>query len=124
MPFDELRRPVQAAMTQPGDCKCAGTMVLQHRLDGTLVLLRTTGGKRQRNRTQIKLEQPIAQSRLVVVVTLRLRLGDDGDLSLVETKPLIDRAQLRLGGLRIGQKDAAGAAFDDRWSDARALHVG
>src|SRR3546814_14711863 len=45
---------------------------------------------------------------------LGLRGGDDFDLPPVEAEALVDRANLRLGRLRVRQEDADGAALDDR----------
>ncbi len=56
---------------------------------------------------------------MVVVVALGLRGGDDFDLPTVEAKALVDRANLRLGRLRVGQENPARAAFDDRGRDGR-----
>src|SRR3546814_19766210 len=54
---------------------------------------------------------------------LGLRGGDDFDLPPVEAETLVDRANLRLGRLRVRQEDADGAALDDRGSDAGVLDV-
>src|SRR3546814_3175468 len=52
-----------------------------------------------------------------------LRGGDDFDLPPVEAEALVDRANLRLGRLRVGEENAARAALDDRGRDARILDV-
>lgn len=81
-------------------------------------------GKGQRGWPQVEVEQAIAQARLVVVVTLGLRGRHDLDLARVQPEAFIDRADLRLGGLRVRQKNPTGAAFDHRRGNARILDVG
>ena len=53
---------------------------------------------------RVEVEQAIAQTRLVVVVPLGLRGRHDLDLARVQPKAFVDRANLRLGGLRIRRK--------------------
>ncbi len=60
---------------------------------------------------------------MVVVVLLGLRGGDDLYLPAVEAETFVDRANLRLGRLRVRQEDADGAALDDRGRDAGVLDV-
>mgnify|MGYP001488885894 CR=1 FL=1 len=60
---------------------------------------------------------------MVVVVALGLRGGDDLDLPAVEPETLIDRANLRLGRLRVRQEDAACAALDDGRRDRRTVDI-
>ncbi len=61
---------------------------------------------------------------MVVVVALGLRGRHDLDLARVQPEALVDRADLRLGRLRVGQKNPTGAAFDHRRGNARILDVG
>ena len=60
--------------------------------------------QRQRRRPQVEVEQAVSETGLVVVVALGLRGGDDFDLPPVEAEALVDRANLRLGRLRVRQK--------------------
>ena len=87
-------------------------------INGALVLRRGSARKGQRRRPQVEVEQAVAEAGLVVVVALRNGRGDDLDLPPVESETLVDRANLRLGGLRVRQKEAARAALDDRGRDA------
>src|SRR3546814_16026982 len=66
-------------------------------------LFRSRGRARegQRRRPQVEVEHAVAETGLVVVVALGLRGGDDFDLPPVEAEALVDRANLRLGRLRV-----------------------
>src|SRR3546814_3865260 len=88
-----------------------------------LVLRRGRAREGQRRRPQVEVEQAVAETGLVVVVALGPRGGDDFDLPPVEAEALVDRANLRLGRLRVRQEDADGAALDDRGRDAGVLDV-
>ncbi len=110
-------------MAQPraGEAGCAG--LRQHAVYVALVLRCGCACEGERGRPQVEVEQAIAKARLVVVVLLGLRGGDDLDLPAVEAEALIDRANLRLGRLRVGQENPNGAAFDDGRRDAGVLNV-
>src|SRR3546814_4762700 len=110
-------------MAQPGarEAGCAG--VQQQAVYVALVLRRGRAREGQRRRPQVEVEQAVAETGLVVVVALGLRGGDDFDLPPVEAEALVDRANLRLGRLRVRQEDADGAALDDRGRDAGVLDV-
>ena len=110
-------------MAQPGGCE-AGRQSRLHRVDVALVLRCRGASEGQCDRPEVEVEQAIAQPRLVVVVALRLRGGDDLDLAGVEPEAFVDRANLRFSGLRIGEEDAARAALHDGRCDAGVLDVG
>ena len=110
-------------MAQPAPAKpCA--CVQQHAIHVALVLWGGCPGEGQRGWPRVEVEQAIAQTRLVVVVPLGLRGRHDLDLARVQPKAFVDRANLRLGGLRIREKDPTGAAFNHRRCNARILDVG
>ena len=111
-------------MAQPGGCEAGRRSRCLHRIDVALVLRRRGAGEGQCDRPQVEIEQAIAQPRLVVVIALRLRSSDDLDLAGVEPEAFVDRADLRLSGLRVGQEDAARAALRDGRCDAGVLDVG
>src|SRR5690606_12804537 len=101
--------PIEATMAQPRAGEAGSAGLRQHAVDVALVLRRGCTGKGERRWPQVEVEQAIAQARLVVVVALRDRGRHDLDLTCVQPEALVDRANLRLGGLWVGQKDAAGA---------------
>ncbi len=111
-------------MAQPGAREAGHAGVQQHAVYVALVLRRGSARKRQSRRPQVEVEQAVAEAGLVVVVALGLRGGDDFDLPPVEAEALVDRANLRLGRLRVGQENPTRAALDDRGRDARILDVG
>jgi len=88
-------------MAQPRAGEAGSAGLRQHAVDVALVLWCRCARKSERGRPQVEVEQAIAQARLVVVIALGLRGGDDFDLPAVEAEALVDRANLRLGGLRI-----------------------
>ncbi len=104
-------------MAQPRGGEAGSAGLRQHAVDVALVLRCGCAGKGERSRPQVEVEQAVSQARLVVVVLLGLRGGDDLDLPAVEAEALVDRANLWLGGLRVREKDPARAAFDDRRCD-------
>lgn len=110
-------------MAQPCAREAGRAGVQQHAIHVALVLRRGSAREGQRRQSQVEVEQAVAEAGLVVVVALGLRGGDDLDLPPVEAEALVDRANLRLGRLRVRQEDAACAAFDDRGRDARILDV-
>src|SRR5690606_37943895 len=97
----QLGRPVETAMTQPGPGETRHPGIAQHAVDGALVLGHRGTGERERDRPQIEVEQAVARAGLVVVIARGLRGGDDLDLPAVEAETLVDRANLRLGRLRV-----------------------
>src|SRR3546814_9438132 len=94
--------PVEAAMAQPRTGEAGSAGLRQHAVNVALVLRSGCARERERGRPQIKVEQAIAEARLVVVVALGLGGGDALDLPAVEAEALIDRANLRFGRLRVG----------------------
>ena len=50
---------------------------------------------------QVEVEQAIAEARLVVVIALGLCGRHDLNLAAVQAEAFVDRANLRLGGLRV-----------------------
>src|SRR3546814_18648065 len=88
-------------MAQPGAGKTEDAGIQQDAVDVALVLRGGRPRKGERGRPQVKVEQAIAQARLVVVVALRLSGRDNLDLSAVQAAALVDRANLRFGRLRV-----------------------
>src|SRR3546814_8889732 len=85
-------------MAQPRTGEAGSAGLRQHAVNVALVLRSGCARERERGRPQVEVEQAIAEARLVVVVALGLRGGDDFDLPAVEAEALVDRANLRLGG--------------------------
>lgn len=110
-------------MAQPRTGKAGSAGLRQHAVDVALVLRCGCAREGERGRPRVEVEQAIAEARLVVVVALGLRGGDDLDLPAVEAKALVDHANLRLGRLRVRQENPTGAALDDRGRDGRVLDV-
>src|SRR5690554_2251739 len=105
-------------MAQPSVRKAGDAGAQQDAVDVALILRGGGGRKSQRGRPEVKIEQTVAQTRLVVVIALGLSSCHNLDLSAVQAEAFIDCANLRLGRLRVGQENAAGAAFDNRWRNA------
>src|SRR3546814_4157918 len=80
-------------VAQPGGCEAGRRSRRFHRVNVALVLRRRSTGEGQRDRPQVEVKEAIAQPRLVVVVALGLRGGDDLDLPGVEAE---DRKSTRL----------------------------
>ena len=76
-----------------------------------------------RHLTEAEFEQPVAASRLDIVVALRRRAGEDLDLPVVEAKAPINHANLRLEGAFVRQKYPRRATFDNRRGDVRSIDV-
>ncbi len=108
------------AAAERGRRRGAGIGCGEHRVHVALVLRRGSAREGQRRRPQVKVEQAVAEAGLVVVVAfgLRWRRSRSGANSV---RNPVDRANLRLGRLWVRQEDAAGAALDDCWRDARIL---
>src|SRR5256885_15411897 len=106
---------MQATVAQPRGCEGRGIGMRsgKHRVDVALVLRRGSTREGQRRGAQVEVKQAIAETRLVVVVALGLRGGDNLDLAAVEAEAFVDRANLRLGRLRVRQEDAALGALGD-----------
>src|SRR3546814_16424228 len=98
-------------MAQPGAREAGYAGIQQHAIHVALVLRCGSAGEGQRRRPQVEVEQAVSETGLVVVVELGLRGGDDFDLPPVEAEALVDRANLRLGRLRVGEENAARAAL-------------
>src|SRR5690606_8009176 len=81
--WQQVSRPVEAAMTQPGADEPWQAGVAKHLIDCLLVLWRRGAGKRKRNRPKIEVEQAIACTGLVVVIALGLSISDDLDLPCI-----------------------------------------
>src|ERR1700674_2265646 len=100
----EFGAPAEPALAEPGRRKIKAGRGREHAINCALIVGRRRPGERQRDRTKAQIEQPIAQTRLVVVVALGLRVRNDRDLALVETEALVHAAQLGLAGLRIREE--------------------
>ena len=87
-------------MAQPRTGEAGSAGLRQHAVYVALVLRCGYAGEGERGRPQVEVEQAIAEARLVVVIALGLRGGDDFDLPAVEAEALVDRANLRFGRLR------------------------
>src|SRR5690242_17644882 len=97
--------PPQPTFAQPGLGKGRSWGAVEHTIDGPLILGSTARRKRKGDRAEPQLEEAVAEPGLVVVVALGLCVRDDRDLAIVKPEALVHGAQLRLGGLRIGQED-------------------
>ena len=91
-------------MAQPRAGEAGSAGLRQHALDVALVLRCGCAREGERGRPQVEVEQAVSQARLVVVVPLGLRGGDDFDLPRVQAEAFVDRANLRFGRLRVGQE--------------------
>src|SRR5712675_728006 len=91
-------------MGKPCGREGVAAMLAKNPLDRGLIGLLRRGGERQRDVAEAKFEQPVAASRLAVIVPLRRRAGEDLDLPVVETEAAIDRRDLRLDGSLVRQE--------------------
>ncbi len=110
-------------MAQPRAGEFAVSVVLQNALDCGVVGFRRRGAESERNRTQIKFEEPVAAPRLRVIVALGSRPRDNLDLPIIQTEMPISRGDLRFKGTLIGQEHACRTALDNRRRDSARLNI-
>src|SRR3546814_7811989 len=92
--------------------------------DARLICLRRGGGKGERHIAKPQVEQPIATSRLAVIIALGGGSTEDFDLTVVQPEPPVDGGDLRFDRAFVGQEDARRAAFNDGGCNGRGLDVG
>ena len=90
---------------QPGAGEFFTAVLGEDAVDGGMVGFGRGGAESQRYWPEAQFEQPIAATRLAVIVALGRGAGDDLDLAVVETELAIDRGDLRLDGALVGQED-------------------
>ncbi len=76
-------------MAQPGGCEVRRRHRRGNDIDGALILGLGCASKRQRHRPEAKVEDAVAEPRLVVVIALRLCGRHDLDLPRVEAEAFI-----------------------------------
>src|SRR3546814_3331247 len=87
--------------------------------DARLICLRRGGGKGERHIAKPQVEQPIATSRLAVIIALGGGSTEDFDLTVVQPEPPVDGGDLRFDRAFVGQEDARRAAFNDGGCNGR-----
>src|SRR3546814_17147039 len=70
---EEIGRPVEAALTQPGGGKAITAMFGDEFADADLVGLGRRGGEGERDLAEAQFEQPVSAARLAIIVSLRGR---------------------------------------------------
>src|SRR3546814_5002134 len=73
--------------------------------DARLICLRRGGGKGERHIAKPQVEQPIATSRLAVIIALGGGSTEDFDLTVVQPEPPVDGGDLRFDRAFVGQED-------------------
>ena len=99
-------------------------MLGEDRLDGGLISFRGCRTKREGDFGEPQLEQPVAASRLAIIVALGRGPAEDLDLAVVQAEASIDRGDLGLDRAFVRQQQARLAAFDDGRRDGAAVDVG
>ena len=87
-------------MAQPRAGEAGSAGLRQHAVNIALVL-RVDAPANASATGQVEVEQAIAEARLVVVIALGLCGRHDLNLAAVQAEAFVDRANLRLGGLRV-----------------------
>lgn len=88
-------------MAQPRAGEAGSAGLRQHAVNIALVLRGGCARECERDRPRVEVEQAIAEARLVVVIALGLCGRHDLNLAAVQAEAFVDRANLRLGGLRV-----------------------
>src|SRR5688572_25490630 len=99
---DEGRGPIEAFGLEEAAEESFGAMPIEDGVDPLLVGGIGGAAEGKSDRSQPKLEQPVAAARLQVVVPLRRRRGDELDLPGVEAETFIDDTGLRLDRAVVG----------------------
>src|SRR5207237_3264683 len=81
-------------------------------------------GEGQCHLAEPELEEPIAVSRLEIIIALGRSAGNHLDLPSVQAEPLVCSAALRLERARVRQEDAGETAFEDCRGDPALVDIG
>src|SRR5690606_6503553 len=110
-------------MAQPGGEETVGPMLGVDALDGGVIGFGRRGAERESDFAEAQLEQPVAATRLAIIVPLRGCPREDLDLPVVETEAAIDGRDLRLDRALVRQQEPRRAALDDGGRDRAAINV-
>src|SRR5262249_12055960 len=120
----QFGRPAKALCSEEPRREACAVVLSETAVDEALIIGRGGGGECQSHGSQAQLEQAIAARSLGVIVPLWRSGTQDLDLAGIEAEALVDVACLRLERAIVRQKDARGAALDQRRCDGGALNVG
>src|SRR6201995_937011 len=104
--------PIQAARF-PEAARKLGLALSQEPVDEKLVSGRRRAAEGKRNWAQAEFKQPVAPTRLQIVLPLRNSACDQLHLPVIQTKLFIKALALGLDRSFIGEKDALRTTFDD-----------
>ena len=120
---EQVRRPVRAALAQPGGEKACPAMFGQKPVDGGLIGLRGGRAEREADLGQSQLEQSVAAAGLAVVVALGRGPCHDLDLAVIQAEATIDGCDLRLDRPLVREEKPGRTALDDCGCDGAAVDV-
>src|SRR5260370_12726239 len=119
-----LGRGPEAARVQPDVKKLSGIMLPQEFARLSNVPMPGGRAKRQRDRAEVEREQAAALTGVEVVLPPRLGAGDDRNFVLRESEFQISFADVLALRFWIGQKDLAGARFQQQIAVRRVRYFG